>query len=282
MTGARPALSRRLRMMGPRSRSAPPAFWRPRRLPRAARTASPHCREGDRRRRQYLDLADRRSQGWRRPRRGPQLPPGSPFEEFFDDFFKNRRGPGGGSKAAARDGSRARPNSLASAARPLRFLEEVVEELLGTASPAAIAGRAAVAATLGFDGLRGRDIDDGRRSPSRQCRPMPSRPRAEAGADAKNAGGASEDRGPHHARGDGSRRVWHGMSLLSRQVDWGPQCARTGLRRKHLSRHISAKNRPLRSSRSVDSQRDLRCLRRHSGMVRKHQTRNLEISSDVQ
>jgi serine protease Do len=26
----------------------------------------------------------------------PQLPPGSPFEEFFDDFFKNRRGGGGG------------------------------------------------------------------------------------------------------------------------------------------------------------------------------------------
>ncbi len=25
----------------------------------------------------------------------PQLPQGSPFEEFFDDFFKNRRGPGG-------------------------------------------------------------------------------------------------------------------------------------------------------------------------------------------
>jgi serine protease Do len=25
----------------------------------------------------------------------PNLPPGSPFEEFFDDFFKNRRGPGG-------------------------------------------------------------------------------------------------------------------------------------------------------------------------------------------
>src|SRR4030081_3496931 len=33
----------------------------------------------------------------------PQLPPGSPFEEFFDDFFKNRRGgggPGGNSKGA--------------------------------------------------------------------------------------------------------------------------------------------------------------------------------------
>jgi serine protease Do len=29
----------------------------------------------------------------------PQLPPGSPFEEFFDDFFKNRRGPGGGKGA---------------------------------------------------------------------------------------------------------------------------------------------------------------------------------------
>ena len=29
----------------------------------------------------------------------PQLPPGSPFEEFFDDFFKNHRGgPGGNSK----------------------------------------------------------------------------------------------------------------------------------------------------------------------------------------
>jgi serine protease Do len=43
----------------------------------------------------------------------PQLPPGSPFEEFFDDFFKNRRsGPGGGSK-----GGEAQPrktNSLGS------------------------------------------------------------------------------------------------------------------------------------------------------------------------
>src|SRR5947208_10562508 len=25
----------------------------------------------------------------------PHLPPGTPFEEFFDDFYKNRRGPGG-------------------------------------------------------------------------------------------------------------------------------------------------------------------------------------------
>lgn len=41
----------------------------------------------------------------------PQLPPGSPFEEFFDDFFKNRRGPGGGSKGGDRGTTvrRARP-----------------------------------------------------------------------------------------------------------------------------------------------------------------------------
>jgi serine protease Do len=32
----------------------------------------------------------------------PQLPPGSPFEEFFDDFFKNRRG--GNSKGADKGG----------------------------------------------------------------------------------------------------------------------------------------------------------------------------------
>src|SRR5258708_38269180 len=35
----------------------------------------------------------------------PQLPPGSPFEEFFDDFFKNRRGgPGGNSTDGDRRG----------------------------------------------------------------------------------------------------------------------------------------------------------------------------------
>src|SRR5467141_3621099 len=35
----------------------------------------------------------------------PQLPPGSPFEEFFDDFFKNRRsGPGGNSKGGDKSG----------------------------------------------------------------------------------------------------------------------------------------------------------------------------------
>src|SRR5437868_9474144 len=36
----------------------------------------------------------------------PQLPPGSPFEEFFDDFFKNRRGPGAGPKGSDRGGDK--------------------------------------------------------------------------------------------------------------------------------------------------------------------------------
>src|SRR5436309_10619193 len=46
---------------------------------------------------------------------GPQLPPGSPFEEFFDDFFKNRRGgpPGkGGDKSG--DFQPRKTNSLGS------------------------------------------------------------------------------------------------------------------------------------------------------------------------
>jgi serine protease Do len=34
----------------------------------------------------------------------PQLPPGSPFEEFFDDFFKNRRGPGGNPRGGDKGG----------------------------------------------------------------------------------------------------------------------------------------------------------------------------------
>src|ERR1700730_16840182 len=43
----------------------------------------------------------------------PQLPPGSPFEEFFDDFFKNRRGgPGGNSKGG--DLQQHKTNSLGS------------------------------------------------------------------------------------------------------------------------------------------------------------------------
>src|SRR3981081_2642798 len=47
----------------------------------------------------------------------PQLPPGSPFEEFFDDFFKNRRGGPGGNPRGGDKGSALQPrktNSLGS------------------------------------------------------------------------------------------------------------------------------------------------------------------------
>src|SRR5947209_19525437 len=47
----------------------------------------------------------------------PQLPPGSPFEEFFDDFFKNRRGPGAGPNRGGDKNSELQPrktNSLGS------------------------------------------------------------------------------------------------------------------------------------------------------------------------
>src|ERR1700694_4626795 len=40
----------------------------------------------------------------------PQLPPGSPFEEFFDEFFKNRRRPGDSSPG--NDQAMRRVNSL--------------------------------------------------------------------------------------------------------------------------------------------------------------------------
>lgn len=42
----------------------------------------------------------------------PQLPPGSPFEEFFDDFFKNRRGGPGAPKGG--EAQRRKTNSLGS------------------------------------------------------------------------------------------------------------------------------------------------------------------------
>jgi serine protease Do len=44
----------------------------------------------------------------------PQLPPGSPFEEFFEEFFKNRRGQGGDNNSPRSDRSPRRVNSLGS------------------------------------------------------------------------------------------------------------------------------------------------------------------------
>src|SRR5215471_6079521 len=40
----------------------------------------------------------------------PQLPPGSPFEEFFDEFFKNRRG---GQRGDNNQGNQGNPNDHA-------------------------------------------------------------------------------------------------------------------------------------------------------------------------
>ncbi len=44
----------------------------------------------------------------------PQLPPGSPFEEFFEEFFKNRRGQGGQNGQNGQTPSPRRVNSLGS------------------------------------------------------------------------------------------------------------------------------------------------------------------------
>jgi serine protease Do len=44
----------------------------------------------------------------------PQLPPGSPFEEFFDEFFKNRRGQQGDNNNQNRPNTPRRVNSLGS------------------------------------------------------------------------------------------------------------------------------------------------------------------------
>src|SRR6202041_1624122 len=42
----------------------------------------------------------------------PDLPPGSPMEEFFEEFFKNRRGPGGQGGQGDADRAPRRINSL--------------------------------------------------------------------------------------------------------------------------------------------------------------------------
>src|ERR1700676_3791464 len=99
MTAARPALSRRLRLMGAAITlgaasllSAAPAFARgPDGIADVAE--------------KVIDAVVNISTSQTVEAKGggnergamPQLPPGSPFEEFFDDFFKNRKGPGGGS-----------------------------------------------------------------------------------------------------------------------------------------------------------------------------------------
>lgn len=117
MTGARPALSRRLRLMGAAVSLGAATML-------AAVPAFARGPDG------IADIAEKvidavvnisTSQTVDANKGGgdrgavPQLPPGSPFEEFFDDFFKNRRG-GGGPKGGER-GSDMQPrktNSLGS------------------------------------------------------------------------------------------------------------------------------------------------------------------------
>ena len=67
-------------LVTPRGRRRRPGFGRRSR-------AGPARRRG-----QYIDLAE--GQGHGRPGAVPmpQLPEGSPFQDFFDDFFKNRQG----------------------------------------------------------------------------------------------------------------------------------------------------------------------------------------------
>ncbi|MBR0799305.1 Do family serine endopeptidase [Bradyrhizobium jicamae] len=93
MTAVRPALSRRLRLMGAAisigaacTLNSVPAFARgPEGIADIAE--------------KVIDAVVNISTSQTIDAKGggamPQLPPGSPFEEFFDDFFKNRRGPGG-------------------------------------------------------------------------------------------------------------------------------------------------------------------------------------------
>ncbi len=98
MTGARPALSRRLRLMGLAITLGTASML-------ASAPVSARGPDG------IADIAEKvidavvnistsqtvEAKGGSGDRGAvPQLPPGSPFEEFFDDFFKNRRGGGPG------------------------------------------------------------------------------------------------------------------------------------------------------------------------------------------
>jgi serine protease Do len=115
MTGARPALSRRLRLMGAAVSlgaatmlAAVPAFARgPDGIADIAEKVIDAVVNIS-----TSQTVDAKGGGGDRGAT-PQLPPGSPFEEFFDDFFKNRRG--GGPKGGDRGDIQPRKtNSLGS------------------------------------------------------------------------------------------------------------------------------------------------------------------------
>src|SRR5437879_341371 len=116
MTGARPALSRRLRLMGIAISLSAASLLAS--VPASARGPDGIADIAE----QVIDSVVNISTSQSVEAKGgagrdamPQLPPGSPFEEFFDDFFKNRRG--GGPKNGDKSGDMQPPrktNSLGS------------------------------------------------------------------------------------------------------------------------------------------------------------------------
>ncbi|MBR1187519.1 Do family serine endopeptidase [Bradyrhizobium sp. AUGA SZCCT0240] len=105
MTGARPALSRRLRMMGAAislgaagALASAPAFARG---PDGIADIAEKVIDAVVNISTSQNVEAKGGGGGGDRQATPQLPPGSPFEEFFDDFFKNRRGgaPKGGERS---------------------------------------------------------------------------------------------------------------------------------------------------------------------------------------
>src|SRR5437879_11933245 len=93
MTGARPALSRRLRLMGIAISLSAASLLAS--VPASARGPDGIADIAEKVIDSVVNISTSQSveaKGGGSRDAMPQLPPGSPFEEFFDDFFKNRRG----------------------------------------------------------------------------------------------------------------------------------------------------------------------------------------------
>ena len=116
MTGARPALSRRLRLMGIAISLSAASLLAP--VPASARGPDGIADIAEKVIDSVVNISTSQTveaKGGGGREAMPQLPPGSPFEEFFDDFFKNRRGgsPKGGDKSGEMQTPR-KTNSLGS------------------------------------------------------------------------------------------------------------------------------------------------------------------------
>ncbi|MEH2529090.1 serine protease Do [Bradyrhizobium sp. AZCC 1588] len=114
MTGARPALTSRLRLMGIAISLGAASMLAS--VPASARGPDGIADIAEKVIDSVVNISTSQSveaKGGRDTM--PQLPPGSPFEEFFDDFFKNRRGavPKGGDKSGEMQPPR-KTNSLGS------------------------------------------------------------------------------------------------------------------------------------------------------------------------